>query len=95
MIGTVRPEHRQRAHPIRLGWGREGAALLAQARSPEAELAVTQFASARNRGLLDVLAATASGLELVADGYGADVDLAAALDSSSAAPRLRDGLLQA
>jgi hypothetical protein len=41
-----------------------------------------------------VLAATASGLELVADGYSADVELAAALDSSSVAPRLRDGLLQ-
>ncbi len=77
-----------------LGAGAIAAALPTWARSPEAELAVTQFTAARDRGLLDVLAATASGLELVADGYGADVELAAALDSSSAAPRLRDGLLQ-
>jgi 2-phosphosulfolactate phosphatase len=78
-----------------LGAGAIAAALPPQARSPEAQLAVVQFAAARDRGLLDVLAATASGLELVADGYGADVELAAALDTSSVAPRLRDGLLQA
>jgi 2-phosphosulfolactate phosphatase len=77
-----------------LGAGAIAAALPAAWRSPEAELAVTQFAAARARGLPDVLAATASGLELLADGYGTDVELAAALDTSPAAPRLRDGLLQ-
>jgi 2-phosphosulfolactate phosphatase len=63
-------------------------------RSPEAELAAAQFAAARDRGLLDVLLGCASGQELVADGYRADVDLAAALDVSDAVPRLgRDGVL--
>jgi 2-phosphosulfolactate phosphatase len=80
----ARPEHRQRAHRIRLEWGREGA-----------ELAVAQFVAARDRGLEGMLAATASGQELIADGYAADVAMAAALDTSTAAPRLRDGLLQA
>ena len=41
-----------------------------------------------------MLAATASGRELVADGFGADVELAAALDTSRVAPRMRDGLLR-
>jgi 2-phosphosulfolactate phosphatase len=63
-------------------------------RSPEAELAVAQFAAARDRGLADVLAATASGRELRAEGFAADVDLAAALDASTAVPRLRDGFLR-
>lgn len=63
-------------------------------RSPEAELAVAQFAAARDRGLAAVLAATASGRELRAEGFAADVDLAAALDASTAVPRLRDGFLR-
>lgn len=58
---TVRVEHRQRDHAVRLEWGAEGAALLA------AECAVV--------------------------GCGADVDLAAAHDVSTAAPRRRAGLL--
>jgi 2-phosphosulfolactate phosphatase len=62
-------------------------------RSPEAELAAVQSATARARGLLGVLAATSSGRELVADGYGADVALAAALDASRAVPALTDGVL--
>ena len=41
-----------------------------------------------------MLAATAGGRELVADGYGADVELAAELDRSTAAPVWRDGLLR-
>jgi 2-phosphosulfolactate phosphatase len=40
-----------------------------------------------------VLAGCSSGQELLADGYGADVELAAALDTSTAVPRLRDGVL--
>ena len=73
-----------------IGAGAIGAALTG--RSPEAELAVVQFAAVRDR-LPDVLAAVSSGRELVADGYGADVVLAADLDVSTAAPRLRGGVL--
>lgn len=70
-------------------------ALPPAARSPEAELAAAQFTAARERGLAEVLAALASGQELIADGFGQDVQLAAAYDSSSTAPRLRDGVLTA
>ena len=62
-------------------------------RSPEAEMAAVQFAAARSRGLLDVLGATSSGRELVADGYGEDVVLAAALDAGATVPRLHGGVL--
>jgi 2-phosphosulfolactate phosphatase len=77
-----------------MGAGAIAAAMPAADRSPEAELAATQFTAAQERGLYTVLAATASGRELLSDGYGADVALAAAYDASPAAPRLRDGLLQ-
>jgi 2-phosphosulfolactate phosphatase len=77
-----------------LGAGAIAAALPAADRSPEAELAVSQFAAARERGLGAVLAATSSGRELRADGFTADVELAAAHDVSTTVPRLRDGLLQ-
>jgi 2-phosphosulfolactate phosphatase len=77
-----------------VGAGAIAAALPSAERSPEADLAAAQFAAARARGLREVLAATATGCELVADGYGLDVDLAAALDASPVAPRLVDGLLQ-
>jgi 2-phosphosulfolactate phosphatase len=76
-----------------IGAGAIAAAMPAAQRSPEAELAVAQFAAARAR-LPEVLATTASGRELLADGYGADVELAAAYDTSGIAPRLRDGLLE-
>ncbi len=69
------------------------AAVLPGAFSPEAELAAGQFGAARSRGLWGVLAACASGRELVADGFAADVTLAAAHDASEAAPRLRGGVL--
>lgn len=69
------------------------AAVLPGAFSPEAEFAVAQFASARRKGLRGSLAASASGRELLADGFGADVALAAEHDASDAAPRLRDGML--
>jgi 2-phosphosulfolactate phosphatase len=64
-------------------------------RSPEAELAAAQFAAARDRGLLDVLAATSSGRELRAGGCADDVELAADLDASTAVPTLAEGFLQA
>lgn len=70
------------------------AAVLPGAFSPEAELAAQGFAAARSRGLQGVLAASASGRELIADGFAADVGLAAEADVSEVAPRLRDGVLQ-
>lgn len=77
-----------------VGAGAIAAALPAGDRSPEAELAAAQFATARERGLGELLAATSSGRELSAEGFATDVELAAALDASSAVPRLRDGMLQ-
>jgi len=68
-------------------------AVLPGAFSPEAELAAQQFAAARRRGLRGVLAAGASGRELVTDGFGADIALAAECDTGDVAPRLREGLL--
>lgn len=79
-----------------LGAGAIAAAIAAEtALSPEAAAAVAQFRDARVRGLADLLTATASGRELVVDGFGADVELAAAHEVSTVAPRLRDGLLTA
>ena len=69
------------------------AAVLPGAFSPEAELAAAQFSAARSRGLHGVLAASASGRELLGDGFAADITLAAAHDSSDAAPHLHDGFL--
>lgn len=78
-----------------IGAGAIAAALPGGSRSPEAELAVAQFVEARRRGLGALLSAVASGLELLADGYGADVELAAAHDCSLVAPRLQAGALTA
>jgi 2-phosphosulfolactate phosphatase len=63
--------------------------------SPEAELAAAGFGAARSRGLRGVLAASASGRELAADGFTADVTLAAAHNASEIAPRLQGGVLTA
>ncbi|MQA16250.1 MAG: hypothetical protein GEV09_19510 [Pseudonocardiaceae bacterium] len=71
------------------------AAVLPGAFSPEAEVAAQGFAAARTRGLRGVLGASASGRELAADGFAADVDLAASQDASEIAPRLRGGMLRA
>jgi 2-phosphosulfolactate phosphatase len=60
--------------------------------SPEAELVAAQFAASAS-GLPAVLSRLASGRELIADGYRADVDLAAAYDVSAVAPRLAEGVL--
>ncbi|HEY0815916.1 MAG TPA: 2-phosphosulfolactate phosphatase [Pseudonocardia sp.] len=62
--------------------------------SPEARLVAAQFAAASRNGLLAVLCELASGRELIADGYGDDVRLAADLDVSAAVPRLIDGVLR-
>ncbi|HXV94781.1 MAG TPA: 2-phosphosulfolactate phosphatase [Pseudonocardia sp.] len=87
--GTLRP-----AVEDAIGAGAIVAALCGD-RSPEAGLAEGQYHLARDRGLHEVLSGCASGRELVSDGYGADVDLAAALEVSTGAPRLRDGLFAA
>ncbi len=71
------------------------AGVLPGAFSPEAELAAAQFDAARSRGLHGVLAACASGRELIGDGFTADVTLAAAHDVSETAPRLVNGVLTA
>ena len=83
--GTAATES-ERCHPAAVG---DGLAL-----SPEAQLVAAQFAEARKGGLLAALSGLASGRELIADGYGADVQLAADLDVSGAAPRLVDGILR-
>lgn len=77
------------------------AAALGPGLSPEAAAALAQFRAARAEGLaggrgetlFTVLAATSSGQELIADGFAADVTLAATHDCSSTAPRLRAGFL--
>ncbi len=56
--------------------------------SPEARVAIAGFAEAR-ADLADRLSTCGSGRELIARGFAADVDLAAALDASSAVPVLR------
>jgi 2-phosphosulfolactate phosphatase len=61
--------------------------------SPEARLAAAQFVAARLSGLPTVLSELSSGRELIADGYGEDVRLAADLDVSRTVPRLSDGVL--
>jgi 2-phosphosulfolactate phosphatase len=76
-----------------LGAGAIIAALRARTLSPEAELVAAQVAAVTD--LRAVLAGLASGRELLADGYGDDVDLAAAHDVSPSAPRLVDGVLTA
>lgn len=63
--------------------------------SPEAEAAADLFLAARARGLRGVLGGLASGRELIADGFVADVDLAAGLDVSRVAPRMQGGFLAA
>lgn len=42
-----------------------------------------------------VLGGPASGRELIADGFDADVDLAAELDVGTVVPHMRDGFLRA
>jgi len=58
--------------------------------SPEASLAAAAWARAE-RDLAGALHDCASGRELVQRGFARDVELAAELDASPAAPRLRDG----
>jgi len=77
-----------------IGAGAIAVALPTAERSPEADLVAAQFTAARDRNLAEVLGVTASGRELRAGGYAADVALASAYDASSAVPRLHEGMLQ-
>jgi 2-phosphosulfolactate phosphatase len=70
-----------------LGAGAILAALAAASPSPEAWAAMAAFAEAA-ADLPARLAGCGSGRELIAAGYEADVELAAALDASPVAPRL-------
>ncbi len=63
---------------------------LAGRRSPEAEAAIGAFLRLRTE-LRAALGATWSGRELIGWGYEGDLDLAAKLDVSRRAPRLRNG----
>lgn len=78
-----------------LGAGAVVAALLASdssGASPEARLAAGCF-SHEIENVVELLRGCASGRELIAAGHAADVELAAAVGSSSCAPVLRDGVL--
>lgn len=69
-----------------LGAGAIVAALPGRTASPEASLAAAAFRAARG-DIADVLRRCVSGRELIERGFGEDVELAAALDSSEAVPR--------
>jgi 2-phosphosulfolactate phosphatase len=56
--------------------------------SPEASMAAAAFEAVRDR-LPDQLSASASGQELIGNGYAGDVDVAAELDSSEHVPILK------
>jgi 2-phosphosulfolactate phosphatase len=71
------------------GAGAVLAALGTEGASPEARAAMSAFEAVRDR-LPEALAACASGLELVAGGFAADVAVAAAYDVSSLVPVLDD-----
>jgi 2-phosphosulfolactate phosphatase len=78
-----------------LGAGAIAAALLAtnsSSASPETRLAASCF-SYEVQHIFKLLRGCASGRELTAAGHAADVELAAAVGSSSCAPVLRDGVL--
>ncbi|WP_127554030.1 2-phosphosulfolactate phosphatase [Actinoplanes sp. OR16] len=59
-------------------------------RSPEAGVAIAAYRAVAT-DLPAALAATASGRELTAGGYHADVEVAAAFDASTSVPVLQDG----
>jgi 2-phosphosulfolactate phosphatase len=68
-----------------IGAGAIVAALADLRCSPEADVAATVFRASEHR-ILDVLRACVSGRELVERGFPDDVDLAAAIDSTTAVP---------
>jgi 2-phosphosulfolactate phosphatase len=60
-------------------------------RSPEADAAAAIYEWAKDH-LFHILAASASGKELLERGYGADVELAAMLNCSQVAPVMKNGV---
>ncbi|QUQ68121.1 2-phosphosulfolactate phosphatase [Kutzneria sp. CA-103260] len=78
-----------------LGAGAVAAALMAtdsSGASPETRLAASCF-SHEIENVVELLQGCVSGRELTAGGHAADIELAAAVGSSSCAPVLRDGVL--
>ncbi|GAA2776045.1 2-phosphosulfolactate phosphatase [Saccharopolyspora taberi] len=69
-------------------------AALAGTRSPEAEVAAAGYEAVSHR-LKALLAESVSGRELTGWGFAHDVALAAELNTSGTAPRLRDGRFEA
>ena len=67
-------------------------ATLPGSRSPEAALAATAFEHFRE-GLLQAFRESVSGKELIARGFGLDIDIAAELNVSENVPRLVNGTL--
>lgn len=67
--------------------------LPAEARSPEAESAVDAYRAVK-RSLAGRLKTVSSGLELLAKGYGDDLNLIGQLNASNGVPKLRDGAFQ-
>jgi phosphosulfolactate phosphohydrolase-like enzyme len=107
VVVDSRAEHRQRAYDVRYEWGLHGVELLARdcaavaivdvlsfCTSVDIAVAAAQFEMAKLSGLSTVLSELSSGRELIADGHGEDVRLAADLDVSRAVPRLVDGVLR-
>ena len=94
-VGLVPAGERWPDGTLRVAWedalGAGAIAAGLTGRSPEADAAAALFGATPD--LTGALHALASGRELVADGFGADVALAADHDSSPTVPRLRDGFL--
>ncbi|GAB3754138.1 hypothetical protein GCM10027599_16250 [Yimella radicis] len=68
--------------------------LPAEARSPEAEVAVEAYRAVK-RTLAGRLKTISSGIELISKGYGDDVNLIGQLNASNGVPKLVDGAFQA
>lgn len=68
--------------------------LPAEARSPEAEVAVEAYRAVK-RTLAGRLKTISSGIELISKGYGDDLNLIGQLNASNGVPKLVDGAFQA
>lgn len=76
-------------------WIAAGAILaaLSGTKSPEAQMAIATFEAAKRDGLPSILAASASGRELIERGFSCDVELAGEFDVSMCVPRFVSGEL--